>query len=70
MTTVINNPGENKSSGGLGIIIGIILLIIVVAGFIIYVLPRLRNDAPRQNNVDINLTLPEGSNGENNSPSY
>ncbi len=72
MTTVINNPGNsNNDSSGVGMIIGVIVLIIVAALFIIYVLPRLRNSgAPPQNGYNVNITVPSGGNNNNSSPAY
>lgn len=61
MTTVVNNPPGNNDSGGMGMIIG--LVIVVALGFLFYVygLPALRNaqvgtpqiNVPSQ--VDINV---------------
>lgn len=59
MATIINNPGE--SSGGTdsaaGMIIGIVIAIILIALFVIYGLPALR-----QNSTDPNANQPDTTN--------
>ena len=44
MTTVVNNPPpSNDSSGGIGMIIGLIVLIVAVYLFFVYGLPAIQN---------------------------
>ncbi len=60
MTTIINTPpaGEGSDSGS-GIVLGVIVGIILVALFIIYGLPAIRdNNANDSNDTVINVTLP------------
>ncbi|MEK7120623.1 MAG: hypothetical protein AAB840_00855 [Patescibacteria group bacterium] len=67
MTTVINNPGEIKSnennamSGGSGVVIGAVIVLILLVGGIILALPYLRKqiDGMRSpGNPTINVQLP------------
>ncbi len=65
MTTVINNPGGETSTGSdsaLGIIVGVIIGIVLIVLFIVYGLPALRsNTAPVEKQPDttnINVTIP------------
>lgn len=62
MTTVINTPPSgNNSDSGSGIILGVIVALILVTLFFIYVLPVLRtnmNTAPKNDSMNINVTLP------------
>lgn len=53
MTTVINNPGGEGGSG-VGIIVGVVLAIAIIAIFFIYGLPALRN-----NNGGTNINVPD-----------
>jgi hypothetical protein len=64
MATVINNPGESESSG-VGLIIGVIVAIILIALFFIYALPAMRgsNQAPANPNIDLDVSLPGNSGG-------
>ena len=58
MSTIINTPRTDDSSGA-GLLIGIVLVIVLGALFIMYSLPMIRqNAAPRDNGVDVNVTLP------------
>lgn len=70
MTTVINNPRENRSdgnsavSGGSGVVIGAVIVLIVLVGGIILALPYLRKqiEAMRSpGNPTINVQLPAPS---------
>ena len=60
MTTVINNPGNGEdSSGGIGVIVSVIILLIAGALFFVYGLPMMRNsETPKENSIDINVKLP------------
>lgn len=62
MTTVINNPSgvEGEGSGGVGIIIGIIMFIVVVGLFFVYVLPKIQGAPAQPNSIDVNVKLPAG----------
>ena len=54
MTTVINTPQPNNdSSGGMGMIIGLVVLVVFVFLFFVYGLPALRN--MRLGNPEINI---------------
>lgn len=70
MTTVINNPGGGEdSSGVLGAVIGIVVLIVAVTLFFVYAWPAIQNsktNSPTQddpNTTEINVTLPLKANG-------
>lgn len=64
MTTVINNPGtgnDNASSGGSGVVIGAVIVILVLAIAAFFGLPYIRsriNNATQPTNPTINVTLP------------
>lgn len=63
MTTIINNPnGETASDSAAGIIIGVIFALILVALFIVYGLPALRNNqsttTENPSTTNINVTVP------------
>ena len=65
MTTVINNPGENKESaavsGGAGVIIGAVVVILILIGVIVFSLPYIRQKIDSVGNIEnptINVQLP------------
>lgn len=61
MTTVINTPPSAESSdSGLGLVLGVILALILVALFFVYGLPAIRNNnaVPQNGNIDVNITVP------------
>lgn len=61
MTTIVNTPPTGESAdSGLGLILGIIIALVLVALFFVYGLPAIRanNIAPKANNVDVNVQLP------------
>ncbi|MFZ2484809.1 MAG: hypothetical protein WAX80_01855 [Minisyncoccia bacterium] len=65
MTTVINNPGENKesaaASGGAGVIIGAVVVILILVGVIVLALPYIRervDGMSKPQNATINVQLP------------
>ena len=63
MSTVINNPGNGEGSdNAVGMIIGVVVLIVVIALFFVYVLPMIRDNNPTPSGTNINVTLPAGSN--------
>ena len=64
MATVINNPGGESSDSGMGIIVGVIIAIVLIALFFISALPALRNrEAPAGNQpgINVNVTAPSPS---------
>ena len=66
MATIINNPGENSSSGA-GVIVGLVVAVILVAVIFIYGIPYLRSNNTGASNTpsaNINVTLP-GANKDN-----
>ncbi|MFA7252847.1 MAG: hypothetical protein WC027_03235 [Candidatus Paceibacterota bacterium] len=66
MTTVINNPGENRGDGassGAGVVIGAIIVLLVLIIATVLALPYIRqrlatNSEPAVNNSVINVQLP------------
>lgn len=65
MNTIINNPGNtgDGESTGVGLILGIILAIVIIALFFVYALPAIRGTSTPQNGtVDVNIKLPPGDN--------
>lgn len=67
MATIINNPDTGaRDSGGMGLIVGVILAILIVALFVIYGLPAIRGTDRSGTNVnvpekvDINVNNPSG----------
>jgi len=65
MTTVINNPGENKESSavssGSGVVIGAVLVVVVLIGSIVLAMPYIRNkvdDIGTIENPTINVQVP------------
>lgn len=58
MTTIINTPPSGESSdSGLGLILGIIIAIGLVALFLIYGLPALRQSNNQPSNTNV-ITVP------------
>lgn len=57
MSTVINNPGDNRGeSSGVSMIIGVILVIVLGVLFVLYVLPMIQNQAaPATTEIQVNL---------------
>ncbi len=70
MATVINNPGgSDGESTGVGMIIGIILAIVVIALFLIYGIPAMRGgntNNPPAGGTNINVNLPTPGTGNSN----
>ncbi len=68
MATIINTPPSGESSdSGLGLVLGVILAIVLVALFIIYGIPALRQNKNADNGgTNINVTLPTPSTGGTN----
>ncbi len=65
MTTIVNSPGTGEnSSGALGVIIGILVVVILAILFYIYVLPSMRSQPAEQDSVNVNIELPAGQSGE------
>lgn len=57
MNTVINNPGNNDSSSGTGLVVGIIIAIVLVILFFRYGLPAMRG-GDDTGGTNINVTIP------------
>jgi hypothetical protein len=60
MTTIINTPPSGESSDSvLGVVIGVIAILILIAIFFVYILPAMNtNAAPKTNSIDVNVKLP------------
>lgn len=61
MTTIINTPGNNSDSSGVGVIVAIIIAIVVIGLFFVYGLPAIRgmgSAAPQNGAIDVNVKLP------------
>ncbi len=62
MATIINNPGEHTTEdSGLGLMIGVLLAIVLLAVFFVYILPAIRNSKPQSDqggNINLNVTTP------------
>lgn len=65
MTTIINSPRENKdsaaASGGAGVIIGAVLVVLILIGIIMLSLPYIREKIDGFSNIEnptINVELP------------
>ncbi len=55
MATIINTPGTQSESGsGVGVVVGVILAIVVLALLAVYGIPALRGTAP-QNGTNIQV---------------
>lgn len=71
MATIINNPGQgdsDNSGGGAGIIVGVIIAIVLIALFVVYGLPALRNtnsetgtEVNLPENIDVNINEDTGT---------
>ncbi len=66
MTTVINNPGENKEgaamSAGAGVMIGAVIVILILVGGIVLALPYIREKTDGMGKIEnptINVQLPQ-----------
>lgn len=55
MTTIINNPngGERGDSSGVGIILGVILAVVLIALFFVYGLPAMRGATPSGSTINV-----------------
>jgi hypothetical protein len=73
MATVINNPRQGTEDSGMGLVLGVIIAIVLIALFWIYALPAIRNVSPPttqpQGGTNINVQLPNPSGGGTNAPS-
>ncbi len=60
MTTVINTPPAREDfDSGVGMVLGVILGLVLIALFFIYILPVLRSEGEQKNDdININVTLP------------
>jgi hypothetical protein len=70
MTTVIKNNGSDAdSSGGVGLILGVLLAIVLIVLFFVYALPALRAPGPADNGgINVDVDLPGGGGGTGGSP--
>lgn len=70
MNTVVNNPPPAADSGsGAWMVVGIVIGIIIVLLLLYYGVPALRNANPSTDgdtggNINVDITLPEGSGAE------
>jgi hypothetical protein len=68
MATVINNPSGSENNSSAGVIIGVIVAILLIAAFLLFVLPAIRNrgatPAP-QDSTNINVSVPGDNGGAN-----
>lgn len=57
MATIINNPdsGGDNSSGGMGMVIGAIVLVLILILFFVYGLPALRGNSGSDNGTQVNV---------------
>lgn len=67
METIINNPNGGNEGSGLGIVLGVLLALVLIALFFIYVFPSMREEGNDNGSLDINLELPSGSDSSNSS---
>ncbi len=67
MSTIINNPGDNKgdngsnTSGGAGVVIGALIVILILVVVILFSLPYIRqqiNSMTHPGNPTINVQIP------------
>jgi hypothetical protein len=67
MTTIVNTPSSGESSdSGLGLIIGAVVAILLIALFFVYGLPALRqnnNQSGSTNTIVVPITGPAGATG-------
>jgi len=71
MTTVVT-PGGRDEGAGLGLVMGVILTIAVIALLVIFGLPAIRGQAPaaipQNDSIDVNVKLPTTDNGDTGTP--
>ncbi len=63
MATIINNPGDPtaREDSGLGLMIGVLIAIVLLAVFFVYILPAIRNNSASRDeggNINLNVTTP------------
>jgi hypothetical protein len=72
MPTIINNP-SGESDSGLGMVLGVIIALILIALFFVYGLPALRNASTPQSggttNIQVEVPTPSVNTGSNSAPS-
>lgn len=61
MTTIIN-PGNNNSSSGAGLVIGVIIAIVLIALFVIFGLPAIRDKQNPGTNINVEIPMPGNNN--------
>lgn len=62
MTTIINSPKsgeEGSGSGGIAVLIGVLVAVIVIGLFVAYVLPDLREGMGGEQKIEVDVKLPE-----------
>ncbi len=42
MATIVNTPGNTESNSGVGMVMGVLLAIVIIALFFVYALPAMR----------------------------
>ncbi len=60
MTTIINPSSGDNSSSGVGLVLGVILSLVLIALFFIYGFPAMRNNnAAPKDDINVNIELPK-----------
>ena len=62
MAIIVNNPAQSSESGGYGLILGIIAILVLVVLFVFYGVPALRRVGPAQITVPTEIKVPENVN--------
>ncbi len=62
MTVIVNNPAQSSESGGYGLIVGIVAILVLVVLFVFYGVPALRRMGPAQITVPTEIKVPENVN--------
>ena len=72
MATIINTPGTQADNSGVGVVVGIILAIVVIALFAFYAVPALRRPVanPNSGTINVQLQTPAPSTGATPSTNY
>ncbi len=72
MTTVVTPGGGRDEGAGLGLVMGVILTIAVIALLVIFGLPGVRGSqapaTPQNDSIDVNVKLPTNDNGGTDTP--
>lgn len=59
MTTIVNSPAGQSESGGYGLLLGIIAIIVFGLIFVFYGVPALRRMGPAQITVPTEIKMPD-----------